>query len=553
MTPFLLRGALAATLLPCVAAAQADLKETPPTHPGRFVEVPGEMEFNGVLTALPLQAGDAAIYGLTADELALRRAEAQAALAQYPLVKYIDATDETLIEVGVGNEQAVAQALMAEGGFRYVEPDWTVYPIANCTSDPLLGNQWHHNANRMNSCNGWDIEVGDPNIVVAICDTGVRTNHNDLQLHRKEGYNAVDQQWENSGGAINDINGHGTATTGCAAANGDNGTGISGTGQSLGHRMMRVSNSSGGSSSLSVLNHAARTASDVGDRVANISYSGVTSSSNQTTGAYCRAQGTLVVWAAGNSGNNYSGNRDDELIVVIATNSGDNKPSWSNYGSFCDLAAPGESVYTTSSGGNNSYGGASGTSFSAPLTAGLIGLIFSADPSLSAQEAEDILRAGCDDIGSSGVDNTFGYGRIDVGKTLELVDTCGFTNYCDALPNSSGFPGIIYPSGSASISANDLTLYADLLPPGKFGIFFVGTAQASTPLGQGILCVGGTIGRYGAVMTDSFGSANQAINVNALPGGLTVQPGDVLNFSYWTRDVSSTFNFTNGLSVQWCN
>ena len=54
-------------------------------------------------------------------------------------------------------------------------------------------------------------------------------------------------------------------------------------------------------------------------------------------------------------------------------------------------------------------------------------------------------------------------------------------------------------------------------------------------------------------MTDSFGSANQAINVNALPGGLTVQPGDVLNFSYWTRDVSSTFNFTNGVSVQWCN
>ena len=354
MTRYMLRGALAVLVLPCMAAAQADLKETAPTRPGRFVQIPGEMEFNGVLTALPLQAEDAATYGLTAAELAHRRAEAQVALAQYPLVKYVDATDETLIEVGVGNERAVARALMANGGFRYVEPDWTVYPIANCTSDPLLGSQWHHNANRMNSCDGWDIETGDPNTVVAICDTGIRTTHSEFQLHRQEGYNAVDQQWENSGGAINDIHGHGTSTTGCAAANGDNGNGISGTGWNLGHRMMRVSNTSSGSSTLSILNHAARTASDVGDRVANISYSGVTSSTNQTTGAYCRAQGTLVVWAAGNSGSNYGGNRDDELIVVVATNSGDSKPGWSNYGSFCDLAAPGESVYTTSASGNNS-------------------------------------------------------------------------------------------------------------------------------------------------------------------------------------------------------
>jgi subtilisin family serine protease len=552
MTTHPFRVALGVLLLPCLAAAQSDPGQTPPTHPGRFVEITGEMEFRGVLTALPLQAEDAAKYGLTQAQLEARRAAAQAALAEHTLVEYIPATDQTLIEVGLGNEQAAAEALMAGGAFRYVTPDWVVYPLANCTSDPLLGNQWHHDANIMNSCDGWDIETGDPSVTVALCDTGINIGHSEFQQHRQEGYNAVDQQWENSGGSINDVHGHGTMTTGCSAANGDNGNGISGVGWNLGHRMMRVSNSSSGSSTLSILSHAARTASDAGDRVVNISYSGVSDSSNQTTGAYCRAQGTLVVWAAGNSGSNMSGNRDDELIVVIATTSSDTKPGWSSYGSFCDLSAPGESVYTTS--GSNSYSNVSGTSFSAPLTAGLLGVIFSADPSLTPQQAEDYLRAGCDDLGSNGVDNTYGYGRIDVGQTLALIPLCGPETYCTASNNSTGNAAMIGYLGSASVAANDLTLGVDLGPPGQFGLFFFGDAQANTASGDGVLCVGGSLTRFSVVQTDFFGSASQAVDLNNLPNGVIVSPGDTTNFSFWCRDSTpGGWNFSNGLSVQWCN
>lgn len=552
MSPSSLHTTLSLLLLPCLASAQEAPNKALNTHPGRFIEVEGEMEFRGVLTALPLQLKNAAEYGLTEAQVAERRAAAEAALAEYSVVVYIPETDETMIEVGVGNEQAVAEALMAGGNFRYVTPDWTVYPIANCTNDPLLGNQWHHDANRMNSCDGWDIATGDPNTVVAICDTGISTGHSEFQLHRREGYNAVDQQWENSGGSINDIHGHGTMTSGCAAANGNNGNGISGVGWDLGHRMMRVSNSSNGSSSLGVLNHAARTASNQGDRVVNISYSGVTDSSNQTTGAYCRNQGTLVVWAAGNSGNNYSGNRDDQLIVVVATNSSDSKPGWSNYGSFCDLAAPGESVYTTA--GSNGYSNVSGTSFSAPLTAGLLGVIFSADPSLTPQEAEDILRAGCDDIGNSGVDDTFGYGRIDVGQSLALVDTCGVNNYCTAVANSSGNAGQMGHAGSASLTANDLVIGADFCPPNKFGLFFFGNLQANAPSGDGVLCVGGNLHRFPVQQTDFFGSAFLAVDLGNLPGGGTIFPGDITNFSFWFRDSTPAgWNFSDGLSVEWCN
>ncbi len=385
-----------------------------------FVEHVGSMEFTGHMIARPLQASKAMEYSMSRQEVRRRAREADAALQAYPLVDYSEFTDEYIIDVGLGAENAVAQELMASGNFEYVEPDWRVFPIG-CPNDSNFGSQWHHNANRMNSCAGWDLETGDTSVVVAICDTGVLLNHVDLKVHRVEGYNAVDKKWESAGGQVNDINGHGTMTTGCAAAKGNNNKGVVGTGWRLSPRMMRVSNSSGGSSSISTLTHAATVAANTGDRVASVSYSGGTSSSVSTTGDYLRTQGALLIWAADNNSNNYSGNRDDGAIMVGSTDSGDNRSSFSSYGNYIDLFAPGSSIYSTTFTGG--YGSASGTSFATPLVAGLVGLIFSADPTLTPDEAEYILRYGCDDIGATGEDSTFGYGRIDVERTMQLIYT----------------------------------------------------------------------------------------------------------------------------------
>ncbi len=81
--------------------------------------------------------------------------------------------------------------------------------------------------------------------------------------------------------------------------------------------------------------------------------------------------------------------------------------------------APGSNVYTTNTGSR--YSAVDGTSFSAPLTAGLIGLIWSFNPSLTPDEVEAILKAGCDDKGASGVDDTYGYGRINSFNSLILA------------------------------------------------------------------------------------------------------------------------------------
>jgi hypothetical protein len=223
--------------------------------------------------------------------------------------------------------------------------------------------------------------------------------------------------------------------------------------------------------------------------VASVSYSGAGSSTINTTGTYCRNNGALLIWAAGNDGATLNGNREDDVIYVGATTSNDGLAGFYNRGSLIDLVAPGQSVYTTSNSGNNSYGSASGTSFSCPLAAGACGLIFSADPTLTPVEVENILRAGCDDLGSSGVDNIYGYGRIDIGNSLAMVNVCDATSYCTSGPNSSGQSSTINFSGTTSVAANDFGVFSSGNPSNQNGIFYMGVNQTNFAFGNGRQCV----------------------------------------------------------------
>ncbi|WP_419190291.1 PKD domain-containing protein [Saltatorellus ferox] len=379
------------------------------------------------MIARPLQATALEARGLSSDAIGQSLATARLEMTLYEVDSYVPQTDEYVFEVPAGSsETEVAATLLATGAFQYVEPDWLLYPI-QCSDDQFLGLSWQHTA--MRSCDAWDQETGSPTVSIGICDTGVLTTHDDLQLHRLEGYNAVDQQWESQGGSVLPVHPHGTQCTGSAAANGNNGVGVSGIGWNLSHRMMRVSNVSTGSASLSVLQHAARTSIEAGDKIASVSYSGADTNSNLTTASYIRSLGGLLFWAAGNDNRNLTfGNRDnDDLMVVGATSENETRASFSAYGQFVDFMAPGDAVATTSSTSNSSYVYATGTSFACPIAAGLAGLIWSADPNLTPGQVESIMKQGATDLGSAGVDNTFGYGRLDSLGSLNLVNGGGST------------------------------------------------------------------------------------------------------------------------------
>jgi subtilisin family serine protease len=419
------RGSLIVAIIALLSIgmfSSADAQFAPQPGPANeFVEIRGAMEFSGRVIAKPKQAQELAKQGLNQQQIDAHAVRVEAELAQYQLHGYEPIAEHHILDVPADlTENQLIRHLMGTGLFEFVEPDWILFPIA-CPNDSGFNSQWHHNANRMQSCDAWSLHTGGPSVTVGICDTGVQTNHPDLLLNRREGYNAVNRVWENQGGQIGPVHPHGTNTTGCAAANGNNGVGVSGTGWNLSHRMMRVSNSPDGSASLGDLTHAALTSIQAGDKVANVSYSGVNSSSVRNTATQIKNLGGLLVWAAGNDGATLNwGSRDaDDVIVVGATHSGDAIEGFSARGPSMDLVAPGSSIYTTNTG--SSYGFATGTSFAAPLTAGLIGLIWSANPGLTPDEVEDFLKSGCEDLGTSGIDNTYGYGRINSYNSLILA------------------------------------------------------------------------------------------------------------------------------------
>ena len=409
--------------LPVAALLFAAASPGPSDPLDSFLEMEGVQELSGQLIVRPWQPPDLTAIGFVPEESELRTELAIQTVREFEVVEYVPQTDEYILRVPEGSTEAeLAGELLATGLFQYAEPDWFLYPQA-CPNDARFGNQWHHGTGSLGSCDAWDVHTGSPSIVVGICDTGVRRTHEDLQLHRREAYNAASRQWESQGGAVDPINPHGTLTTGCAAANGNNGIGVAGMGWNLGHRMLRVTNDPTGRARMSDLQHAARTSIESGDRVASLSYSGVDKASNLTTATYIKSIGGLLVWSAGNAGQWLGfGNRDnDDVIVVGGTTMTDTRASFSAYGPLVDLMAPAVSILTTGGDDDDHYGGGSGTSYAAPLVAGLCALIWSADPSLTPDDVELILKTTCVDLGPPGADDNFGHGRIDTNAALQTI------------------------------------------------------------------------------------------------------------------------------------
>ena len=352
------------------------------------------------------------------------------------------------------SEQQIVADLIATGGVEFAEVDELLEPAVLPFSftllpanDPMLPLQWHHNV--INSAGAWDHSTGAASIKVAICDTGVDRLHPDLFDNVPDaGWSIVDNA---AGGGPNPATplGHGSQVAGTVGAVGNNTIGVSGVNWVSNILPLRVSNSTTGSAPLSTLVSCVDYARTQGARVVNVSYTGIaTSAAANSAGLALMAANGLLVVAAGNNNQNF---RKDPnypgILVVAATNQSDAKASFSNYGPFIDVAAPGVSIVTTGLNGN--YPVVSGTSFSSPMVAGLVALIMSENSTLSAQSVQNVLLTTAHDLGSSGYDNTFGYGRINAAAALAFAATA--VEPVPAPPPPSGGSGSGRGNGRGSI------------------------------------------------------------------------------------------------------
>lgn len=362
----------------------------------------------------------------------------------------IPALDVRIIRVPEAAAAQLINALQNHPDVEYAEPDFTAEAIAAANDPMFLNNQEWHLA-KINAPGAWDITTGSSNVVVAVVDSGVNTNHPDLAGKvLVGGYDYVANDSDPM-----DENGHGTAVAGVVSPACNNGLGVAGVSWSSMILPVRVLDANG-SGSYSAISSGITYAADQGARIINMSLGG--SSSSRTLQAavnYAWNKNCVLVAAAGNNGNNIAvyPAACSNVVAVSATDSLDAHPSWSSYGSYVDVSAPGVDIATLY--GADQYTWWSGTSFSSPVTAGVFALMASKGPALSNSQLVGILLNNCDDIGVAGYDTYFGNGRVNAYRAVAAVASIETTPPFTSITSPANGSKVSSRSQNVSVSSSD--------------------------------------------------------------------------------------------------
>ena len=320
-------------------------------------------------------------------------------------------------------------------------------------NDPMFTKQWALNNNGeeggkagadLDAIHAWATTKGSEEVVVAVIDSGVDFNHEDLknnmwtrpanlaayndaelgEINDLNGYNGTD--------AIKDPmddNGHGTHCAGIIGAEGNNGIGVTGINQKVQIMPLKFLGRGGFGSTndaIEAINYAIdRKLNGVNVRVISASW-GSTSKSKalEDTIKAAAEAGILFVAAAGNDGSdndkrphypsNYS---SPNLISVAALDRNDHLASFSNYGAkTVHVAAPGKDILSTWLG--NGYREASGTSMATPYVSGVAALIIASDPQISMKNLRARLLGSADTLSQL-------EGKVETGSRICAANALG--------------------------------------------------------------------------------------------------------------------------------
>lgn len=345
-----------------------------------------------------------------------------------------------------------------------------IYKAALSPSDSYYGNQWY--LQKIKAQISWDERRESPDIVIAIIDSGVQTNHPDLKDNIWVNQREIpgNRKDDDGNGFIDDVNGwdfvnnstdpnpkftpgftedgvfHGTIVAGVAAASGNNAAGVAGVTWRAQIMPLKALDDQGTGNTFRII-QAIDYAVNNGADIINLSFVGY-GYSQSLAEAIERAYraGVIVVAAAGNEESGGYGHSLDKLpmypachdgdknmvIGVASTDALDQKTNFSSYGSRCvDIAAPGVSVYSTVVYAPNQqidgqpldkyYDGYwSGTSVSVPMVSGALALIMQQNPSLKRDEVIKVLLNNADDIARLNMDylGQMGRGRLNVASAI---------------------------------------------------------------------------------------------------------------------------------------
>ncbi|MBO8163278.1 MAG: peptidase S8 [Brevibacillus sp.] len=296
----------------------------------------------------------------------------------------------------------------------YAEPNYILLP--NRIPNDILYKRYQWNLPIIGMEEGWEISQGSKRIVVAVVDTGVDLGHPEFQGKLTNGYNVIARNQKPQ-----DDNGHGTHVAGIIAARTNNRDGIAGMSWNSMIMPIKAIGADGSGTAFDIA-EGIRWATDHGAHVINLSVGNYTSSAAlQEACRYAYERNVVLVAATGNDATNQPGYPAayPEVLGVSAVDHRTRLASFSNYGQYVDVVAPGVDIASTYI--YNDYAALSGTSMACPHVAALAGLIRSVKPEMKNTEVMKLIRDSSVDLGEPGRDNWYGYGMIDSGEALRRI------------------------------------------------------------------------------------------------------------------------------------
>lgn len=290
--------------------------------------------------------------------------------------------------------------------------------IIAAPNDPTAGSQW--SLTKIKAFEAWNVNAGSANVVVAVVDNAIQTNHIDLQANMLPGRDVADNDANPNPPNVNFS--HGTHVAGIVGAVTNNNVGIaSASNNRIRILPVKATPDAGNPQGIYYGFEGIIWAADNGAQIISLSWGGGGySQAEQEVINYAYSKGIVIVAAAGNDNSDIESfpAAYSNVISVASLDADDKRSSFSTYGTWVDISAPGRGILSTVP--FDDYASFSGTSMATPLTASVLGYIWSCFPSLTPAQLENILKQTADNIDAVNPTQTgrLGAGRINLLKAV---------------------------------------------------------------------------------------------------------------------------------------